>query len=80
MSGTRDLGNDRNATANSGLFLDQDGLLVLRRRGDDLSNLVNHRWCSIASREFEHGRGGDELRRAAQSGQERSQIFADRRQ
>ena len=76
-SASNGLGSDRNSAANSGLFLDQDGLLVLRGRRDDLANLVDHRWCSIASCEFENRCGGDELGGAAQGGQERRQILTD---
>ena len=79
VSAIAELGNDRNATANSGVFLDQNRLGVLRRRGDQLTRSVNHRRCSIASCELCDSCGGNNLGSAAQSREERRQVLADSR-
>ncbi len=80
VSERRRLGEDSDSTANRRLLFNEDRLLVLRRRGDDLPRGINQRWCSIPSGEFGDRRRSEDAGDAADGGDERLQILANGRQ
>ena len=72
------LRENRNPAADCRLFFNEDCLLVLRRRGDDLPRGVDQRWCSIPSSELGDCGGRKDSGDAANGGDERRQVLADR--
>lgn len=76
----RKLGEDSDSTANRRLLFNEDRLLVLRRRGDDLPRGIDQRWCSIASSELGNSGGGEYANHAADGGDKWLKILANGRQ